>query len=296
MFSLIDIHTHGSFGINFNNANYDEIKFLLAELYKRNIKGICPTLVGDSDDKIYNQLKIFNKIKNEQIKQSNAEALILGVHLEGTFLSSNKSGIQDSSVFKKPTKENFKNLVKDTEQIVKIVTIAPENDEGLIKYLNEKNIKTQAGHTVGDDLKKCCGVTHIFNAMNSIHHRTPSIALEGLVNDEIYVEIIADLIHTSKDILKLILKAKPKEKILLISDSLPSSNYEGEVIFCGKKINRDGKDEKGTLAGSNKTLDEIVFNLVKEKLLTEEDINKMGFENQIKYLNLSKEEIDILNR
>lgn len=296
LFSLIDIHTHGSFGINFNNANYDEIKFLLGELYKRNIKGICPTLVGDSDNKIYNQLKIFNKIKIEQKHECSSEALILGVHLEGTFLSSNKSGIQDSSVFKKPTKENFKNLVKDMEQIVKIVTIAPEIDEGLIEYLNEKNIKTQAGHTVGDDLKECRGVTHIFNAMNSIHHRTPSIALKSLVDDEIYVEIIADLIHTSKDILKLVLKTKPKEKILLISDSLPSSNYEGEVIFCGKKINRLGKDEKGILAGSNKTLDEIASNLVKEKLLTEEDINKMGFENQIKYLNLSKEEIDILNR
>lgn len=296
LFSLIDIHTHGGFGINFNNASYNEIKFLLAELYKRNIKGVCPTLVGDCDEKIYNQLKIFKKIKDEQMRQCNFEALILGVHLEGTFLSPNKSGIQDSSVFKKPTKENFKNLVKDMEKIVKIVTIAPEIDEDLIKYLNEKNIKTQAGHSVGDDLKGCMGITHIFNAMNSIHHRTPSIALKGLINDEIYVEIIADLIHTSKDILKLLLKSKPKEKILLISDSLPSSNYEGEIIFCGKKINREGKDEKGTLAGSNKTLDEIASSLVKEKILTKEDINKMGFENQIKYLNLSKEEIDILNR
>lgn len=293
---LIDNHIHGSFGINFNEASYKQIKFVLTELYKKNIKGICPTLVGDKDEKIYEQLKLFKQIRDEQLVNINSEALILGVHLEGTFLSSNKSGIQDSKVFKKPTVENFKNLVKDMEEIIKIVTIAPELDVDLIDYLNKKNIKTQAGHTVGENLKKCVGVTHIFNAMNVIHHRSKSVALESLINDEIYIEVIADLIHLSEDILKLILKTKPKNKILLISDSLPSSNFDKEIMFCNKKINSDGKDENGILAGSNMTLDEIVKNLIKKEILTEKDIIQMGFKNQINYLNLSKKEINILNQ
>ena len=291
---LIDNHIHGSFGINFNEANYEQIKFVLAELYKKNIKGICPTLVGDKDEKIYEQLKLLKQIRDEQLININSEALILGVHLEGTFLSPQKSGIQDSSVFKKPTVENFKNLVKDMENIVKIVTIAPENDVDLIDYLNGKNIKTQAGHTVGENLKKCVGVTHLFNAMNQIHHRNSTIALSSLLNDEIYVEVIPDLIHLSIDALKLILKTKPKNKILLISDSLPSSNFDKEITFCNKKINSDGKDENGVLAGSNMTLDEIVKNLIKKEILTEKDIIQMGFKNQINYLNLSKKEINIL--
>lgn len=295
-YRLIDNHIHGSFGVNFNFANYDEIRFVLAELYKKNIKGICPTLVGDSDNEIYNQLRLFKKIKEEQIKNPNSEALILGVHLEGTFLSPNKSGIQDSSVFKMGTIENFKNLVKDMEDIVKIVTIAPEIDIDLIKYLNEKGIKSQAGHTTSDVLKGCVATTHHFNAMNQIHHRNPSVCLEGLINDEIYCEIIADLIHTSKEILTLFFKSKPKEKVLLISDSLPSSNYDKDIIFCNKKINSFGKDENGTLAGSNKTLDEIAKNLVEKEILTEDDIDQMGFKNQIKYLKLNNVEIDILNR
>ena len=294
-YSLIDNHTHGAFGINYNEANYDEIKFVLSELYKRNIKGICPTLVGDDDNKIYNQLKIFKKIRNEQLKKINAEALVLGVHLEGTFLSPNKSGIQDKNVFKKPTQENFKTLVSDCEDIIKIVTIAPEEDINLIDYLNEKNIKTQAGHTIGESLKSCVATTHHFNAMNSIHHRNKSIALEGLIRDDIYCEIIPDLIHTNIDILKLVLKTKPKDKIIFISDSLPSANYDKDIIFCNKKINKFGKDENDTLAGSNKTLDVICNNLIENKILAREDIIQMGFKNQIKYLNLSKEEIDILN-
>ncbi len=293
---LIDNHIHGSFGINFNNAGYDEIKFVLSELFKRNIKGICPTLVGDSDEKIYNQLKIFKQIRLEQMSEINSEALILGVHLEGTFLNPEKSGIQDNKVFKKLTIENFKNLVRDCEDIIKIVTLAPELDIDLIDYLQKENIKVQAGHTLSESLGKCSAVTHIFNAISQIHHRNPSITLEALVDDGVYCEIIPDLIHSSKNMLKLFFKVKPKDKVLLISDSLPSSNYDSDIIFCNKKINKDGKDEFGILAGSNKTLDEICKNLIENKILTKEDIDQMGFKNQIEYLNLSKYEIDILNR
>ena len=293
---FIDNHTHGAFGINFNYGNYDEIKTVLKKLYQLNIKGICPTLVGESDLNIQKQLAVFEKIKNEQLKNPQNETFIIGVHLEGSFLSKEKSGIQDKSVFKIPSVTNFKELVGKYEKIIKIVTIAPENDIDLIEYLNEKNIITQAGHTIGQNLKNCKGTTHHFNAMNPIHHRTPSIALEGLVNDNIYCEIIADLIHTNIDIIKLMLKTKPKDKIILISDSLPISHYDKEIIFCNKKIYPTGKDENNTLAGSIKTLDEICHNLIKQNILTKEDVKKMAFENQIKYLNLTDSEIDILNR
>lgn len=293
---LIDNHIHGSFGVNFNNANYDEIKFVLAELFKRNIKGICPTLLGDSDENIQKQLCLFKKIKEEQLQNCNFEALILGVHLEGTFLSPNKSGIQDKSVFKKPTIENFKTLVGEFEDMVKIVTIAPEEDIDLIEYSKEKNIKCQAGHSVGENLKGCLATTHHFNAMPQIHHRNRSITLEGLIRDDVYCEIIPDLIHSSADVLKLFFKSKPKERVLLISDSLPSSNYGKDIIFCNKKINSEGKDETGTLAGSNKTLDDIVRNLIEKEILSKEDIIQMGFKNQIEYLNLNDDEINILNR
>ena len=293
--SLIDVHTHGSFGINFNYSNYDETKYLLKEFYKRNIKGICPTLVGESDKNIILQLKLFKKIREEQLKNPADECLILGVHLEGTFLSPKKSGIQNKNVFKKPSVDNFIKLTGDYSDIIKIVTIAPELDINLIDYLNDKGIITQAGHSTAETLKNCTSTTHHFNAMPQIHHRNKSITLEGLINDNIYIELIADLIHCSIDILRLALKMKPKNKIILVSDSLPSSNYNKEIIFCNKKI-INGLDEIGTIAGSNKTLDEIALNLIKNKILTPEDITLMGFKNQIEYLKLTNEEIDILHR
>ncbi len=294
--SYIDNHIHGSFGINFNYASYEEIKFVLKNLFKRNIKGICPTLVGETPENIQKQLYLFQKIQKEQLKNLTNETYIIGVHLEGTFLNTQKAGIQDKSTFLKPNIKNFKKIVGEFENIIKIVTIAPENDINLIDYLNEKNIKTQAGHSIGKYLKNCKATTHHFNAMNPIHHRNNSICLEGLIKNEIYCEIIADLIHISEDTLKLCFKVKPKNKILLISDSLPSSNSKKDIVFCNKKINKEGKDETGTLAGSNKTLDEICKKLLKKNLLNEKEIRQMAFSNQIKYLNLKSREIDILNQ
>ena len=293
---FIDNHIHGSFGINFNYSSYDEVKFVLKELFKRNIRGICPTLVGDTKENITRQLSIFKKIQNEQRANIEDECYLIGAHLEGTFLSKNKAGIQDKSTFLTPSIQNFKALTGDLSDIVKIVTIAPEDDIDLIDYLNQNNIITQAGHTTGGEIKGCKGTTHHFNAMNPIHHRNPSIALEGLIRDDIYIEVIADLVHLSKNILELIYKTKPIDKILFISDSLPSSNYEHDIIFCGKKINKEGCDETGTLAGSNKTLDKIAYNLIEKNIFTENEVKQMVFDNQIKYLNLEDREIDILKR
>ncbi len=293
---FIDNHTHGAYGVNFNNCNYDEVKYVLKKLYKRNIKGICPTLVGDENKKIIKQLEIFSKIKREQLKKIDNETFIIGVHLEGSFLSSLKSGIQDKKNFLKLTKDNFKLLTAGYEDIIKIVTLANEEDIDLIKYLNKKNIIVQLGHTNSDNIKNIKGLTHIFNAMPQIHHRNPTCTLKGLIDDNIYCEVIADLIHLSQDIINLILKTKPKDRIILISDSLPNAHHKKDIIFCNKKINRFGKDEKGTLAGSVKTIDEIAINLIKKNILTKEDINQMGFKNQIKYLNLENREIDILNK
>ena len=71
----IDIHTHGAFGINFNSATYDEIDFLLKKLYEKNIRAICPTLVGDSDENIQKQLLLFQSIKQKQLDNMRKQAL-----------------------------------------------------------------------------------------------------------------------------------------------------------------------------------------------------------------------------
>jgi N-acetylglucosamine-6-phosphate deacetylase len=78
------------------------------------------------------------------------------------------------------------------------------------------------------------GVTHLFNAMRPFHHREPGLAGLGLLDDDLYVEIIADGVHLSAEALELIFRVKPKERILLVSDSIKGPMYRGGVLQGGK--------------------------------------------------------------
>lgn len=271
---LIEQHFHGCFGIDFNKASVDDILFLSKEIIKYGIGGIFPTIVTDNINNIKNAIAT---IKKAQKLQSPNMAKILGVHLEGVFLNPQKKGIHNCEHFLKPSIENFK-LVED--EIIKIVTIAPElADTDLFEYLQNKNTKIQAGHCLGAELSHCTGVTHLFNAMDGISHRGQSTALSALTNDNIYTEIIADGIHVSDEALKLVFKSKPTDKIILISDCLPctkSNNEKTEFIFADEKIFYDGQratSKNGTLAGSTQLLPNIIKRLHSINLFNPQYIN-----------------------
>lgn len=286
----IDIHTHGALGVNFNTSEHNEIKMLLKELYKRNIVAICPTLVGDSVQNLKKRFELFRELKNNQEPD---ESKIIGLHLEGTFLNPDKPGIQDKSVFMKPTVENFKNLADNYFDIIKIVTYAPELDSGnfFAEFLNKNNIKAHAGHTLATDKGGACATTHHFNAMPNISHRGKNLALDCLFDDKIHCEIIADTIHVSKNMLKLFFKIKNPSKIIMISDSLPAAHCNSEITFCGKKINKNGKDENGTLAGSVMLLDEIALQAIQKNIITAEMVENFAYYNPANYLGIKENDL-----
>ncbi len=131
----------------------------------------------------------------------------------------------------------------------------------------EKNIISSAGHSKAthDELRAASEkglkqVTHLFNAMSPLHHRNPGILGEALTNDSIYTEVIADNEHLHPIIIDLILRAKPKSRIIFISDSLPlNQSQQDNLIFGGQKIfrkNNKAVNENGTFAGSLSFLDE----------------------------------------
>jgi N-acetylglucosamine-6-phosphate deacetylase len=309
---LVEQHFHGAFGVDFSICEADEILILAKKLLAHGIGGFYPTLVTDSVENIKRQIE---RIKTASKKQTPGMAQIFGIHLEGIFINPEKKGIHDEKLFLKPTVENYK-LIED--DFIKIVTLAPELDENgeLRKYLTLKGVKVQAGHCVGPDLEGCSGATHLFNAMSGINHRARSASLSALIDDNIYTEIIADGIHLSDDIIKLVLKAKPEDKIILVSDSLPfagmseklttsPSPLEGEgwgggqaatqknlmeIIFAGEKVFYDGKkatSKDGTIAGSTAILDEIVRRLALKDKKHFEKYVKMASGNVYKYHNIN---------
>ena len=170
---IIEQHFHGAFGIDFSICSVEEVLELAKTLLKHGIGGFFPTLVTDSVENIKRQIVIFKKAQKLQTEDM---ADLLGVHIEGIFLNPAKKGIHDETQFLDVTIENYQKIEDD---IIKIVTLAPEldNDAELRKYLISKGIKIQAGHCIGGDLTYCTGATHLFNAMSGISHRSKSTAL-----------------------------------------------------------------------------------------------------------------------
>lgn len=270
---LIEQHMHGAFGIDFNKASVEEMIFVSKELLKLGIGGYFPTLVTDSVENIIRQTHIIKEASSLLTKDC---AEILGIHLEGIFINVEKKGIHNYEHFLPLTQENFEQLEDD---FIKIVTLAPELDEGLLDYLRSKDIKIQAGHCVGSNLDDCSGVTHLFNAMKGISHRGSSTALSALIQDRLYTEIIADGVHLSDDIIKLVFKSKPVNRIILISDALPITySSKKAAVFADEKIYYDGTkatSANGTIAGSTTLLDKIVKILAKKDLFTVQLINNV---------------------
>ena len=277
---IIEQHFHGAFGVDFNTAKVDEILFLADKLKSLGIGYFFPTLVTDNIENIKRQIST--------IKQAAKNcSSVLGIHLEGIFINKDKKGIHNPKYFLPLTVENYKQIEDD---FIKIVTLAPELDEGLTDYLHKKNVKVQAGHCVG--WGNVDGVTHTFNAMSGISHRSTTTALKSLVDDNVYSEIIADGIHVNDDTLELFFRAKKEDKIILISDALPITYSDiKETIFADSKIYYDGEkatSADGTIAGSTKLLPDIIRRLIKKNLFKPQYV-----ENVYKYHNMTpKEYID----
>lgn len=282
----IDIHIHGGFGINFDKADSNAIRDFAKQAFEKGIAAFCPTLTGECPEKMQEKLEA---IKEAKASQKKGEALIIGANLEGTFLSREKPGVQNPDVFLEPDIENFKKITGKFEDIVKIVVMAPENKscDEFIKYLKSKDIKVHFGHTAARSLEGADCINHLFNAMEPMTHKHETLAIKALLDKEIYTELIADTIHVTEDVLKLTFKTRPLNKIILISDALPiASSNSDEIEFCGKKILKNGFDEKGTLGGSVMLLPEIVRQLDKKGILPLESGIKAAFDNPRDYLKL----------
>lgn len=271
---IIEQHFHGAYGVDFNRAGVSEIVGLSAKLRKDGIVGFFPTLVTDSVENTKKQISVIKKASKECKG-------ILGIHLEGIFLNPLKKGIHNIEHFLSLTVENYKRL---EDEFIKIVTLAPELDEGLIAYLKQNKVKVQAGHCIGwaEGELRPNAVTHMYNAMSGISHKESSTALSAMLDDDVYTEIIADGIHVKDDALKLLFKTKPEDKILLISDALPiAHSNQKETIFADSLVFYDGKEARsasGTLAGSVNLLPDIIKILGKKGLFKPKYI-----ENSYKY-------------
>jgi N-acetylglucosamine-6-phosphate deacetylase len=190
-------------------------------------------------------------------------ARIAGIHLEGPFLNPSKSGALDGASFREPSVKTWRKLLDGFEDIVKIITIAPELEgaQRLIKTMSNMGIIVALGHSDAtfQETEKAFhagakGITHLFNAMRGFHHREPGIAGFGLTNPDIYVEVIADPFHLNDRTIELIFKVKNPDKIIIVSDSVKGTATTKESLSI--------EDDKGTLRGGSMAITESAKRLI----------------------------------
>lgn len=267
---LVDTHIHGAFDCYFNDFSENNLINLLLELPKHGITSIIPTVMTASDYEIKNAI---SKLKAVSQSTPKGACKIEGVHLEGPYLAKKFAGVHPLDYLKMPSIEHYKKI---EDPFIKVVTLAPELDKGkmLTNYLKSKGIIVAGGHSEASPevMADIFQVTHLFNAMLPINHRTPSLTSDALFRDDVIVEVIADGVHIDTETLKLIFKIKKPEKVILISDALPiAGSGESKGRFADQNIViRNGKalNGNGTIAGSIKLLDEVGEKLIKEKLIT----------------------------
>jgi len=246
---FIDIHLHGGEGIDFIDSSPESIIEALKTHLKNGTTSLLPALMTASHEQVLNTIKTFLDIKDNTPDIPD----IIGINLEGPYISKEKRGVQRTQYIRRPSLAEMKEYIKVSRGSIKIVTVAPEIEgiSNFIRFLTEQNIIPSAGHTNADYEQTQQAIesgvrlaTHIFNAMRGIAHREPGADGALLLNDEIYSEVVADGIHLHPSILSLIARAKPLEKIILVTDA---TRFYG--IQKGASYSKEGK-----LFGSNTEL------------------------------------------
>ena len=268
---FIDQHIHGLGGYDVIDGKVEAIEKIASELPKEGVTAFLPTTTTEEIEVINKSLKCINEYINKDNKDG---SLVLGIHLEGPFISNDYLGAQLPEYVLKPNKENFKVFEKNSNNNIKLVTLAPEEDVDLIQYLKSKNIVVSIGHSSAnyEDVKLAISkgvscLTHTFNGMKGIHHREIGTAGSALLFDELYCEVICDGIHVSNPALKLLFKNKPTDKVILISDSVRMKNLNNGIYYDGKQKvilkNNEARLENGVLVGSVLKINEAVRNIIK---------------------------------
>lgn len=229
---IIDIHFHGTKRMDIREVrSYEEILLIVEEYCKEGIDGLLLTLYPDEIDKMRDTLSKIKKASENQIENIK----IYGAYLEGPFINPKKCGALDPRYFRLPDIDYLKRLIDGYEDIVKIVTIAPELPKALslIEKAKEEGIVVSMGHSDATFKEAQEGakagaklITHIFNAMRGIHHRELGISGFGLINQDVYIEVIGDGRHLEDELLKWIFKVKASDKIILVSDMVKNHGKE----------------------------------------------------------------------
>lgn len=276
---LIDLHTHGCIGYDFSTASVDEMEEMFEYYANQGVTSVAPTTITMGIDTYKKAMITINEYCNRTDKNGSRA---LGINMEGPFLAKAKKGAHDEQYLIDVNEDIFNELDNLSGNRILLVDLDPDLPSAMDfikKYHDKKTISIAHTACNYDTAMKAIEngashVTHLFNAMNGLHHREPGIV--GAVNDSnVFAEIISDGVHIHPSVLRLMFTACP-EKMVLVSDSLCACGLaDGHYELGGLEV--VVKDAKatlvdGTIAGSTTTVFEamkraISFGIEEEEVI-----------------------------
>ncbi|MDR1104720.1 MAG: N-acetylglucosamine-6-phosphate deacetylase [Treponema sp.] len=268
---FIDTHIHGTGGCGTDDGSAESVIEMSRILTQYGVTAFNPTLYPSQAPEM---LRAAANIASAMGKEQGAR--IMGLHMEGPFLSPWKLGIQKPETLQPVNLEFMEELWNAAGGRIVNMTVAPEikGMHELALYCIKKGIILQAGHTDAKYENMLEGMqagilhsTHLFNAMSKLDHRNLNAVGAVLVHPEMSCEIIADGCHVHPDLFKLLQRDKPIDKIVLVTDSLrPTEQAEGPFYANGEEVVfHDGlfhRKSDNVIAGSALTMIRGVQNLV----------------------------------
>jgi N-acetylglucosamine-6-phosphate deacetylase len=289
---FIDTHIHGFGGHGTDDAAISQeactesVLAMSRDLCRYGVTAFNPTLYPSPPEEMLGAVRgVAAAMGHEQ------GARIMGLHLEGPFLSPDKLGVQRPETLQPVNIPFMEQLWEASGGHIINMTVAPElkGMRELALYCIKKGIVLQAGHTDARYENMVEGMqagilhaTHLFNAMSRLDHRNPNAAGAVLIHPEISCEVIADGFHIHPDIFKLLLRDKPIDRIVLVTDSLkPTEQEQGPFFANGEEVEfRDGvfrRKADGVIAGSGLTMIRGVKNLRAFGFSLEDAVKTAGY-------------------
>ncbi|WP_291766197.1 N-acetylglucosamine-6-phosphate deacetylase [Caldivirga sp. UBA161] len=270
---LVDTHTHGCGGVEVTLIKTVAELGKLAECYARfGVTSFLPTTVSAPHETLINVANVVRQYKGNEVKG----ARVLGLNLEGPYINPKRKGAQNPSAIRLPNINEFNQYYEASGGLIRIMTIAPEVEGALslIQHLSSIGVIASIGHTDAnyETVMKAITLgasraTHLFDAMTGIHHRELGAAMALLDSEDVYIELITDLIHLRPETILFSIRYAGLHRVLAITDSISAAGLgEGEYELGGLRVIVKGGRATlpdGTLAGSVLTMDNALRNLVK---------------------------------
>lgn len=269
---FIDQHVHGAGGSDAMDANENALLTIANSLCKEGTTGFLATTMTQSPENILNALSAVKDYINADRPQG---AKVLGVHLEGPFISVKHIGAQPLEYVAQSAIDVFDEYNNASGNNIKLVSLAPEaqGSNQLIKHLSQIGVVASVGHSDAgySDMEKAIesgltNVTHTFNAQKGLHHRDVGVVGSAMLFDQLNAEAICDTIHLSIPAIKLLVKNKPHDKFTLVTDSMRAKHLaDGISELGGQEVivkNGEARLRNGALAGSILKMNDAIKNLV----------------------------------